>query len=124
MDGALPHVERVRPPDDVGGLPWLPPGTVRRCRTGAKGVGTRALQDCLAGTPVGKWVAANAHEHGFIVRYPQGPEHITGCPYEPWHLRYGGPGLVQDMSPEPPSSVFPTMEQYLGLGSAPEYLED
>ena len=27
---------------------------------------------------------------GFIVRYPQGKETITGYRYEPWHLRYVG----------------------------------
>jgi D-alanyl-D-alanine carboxypeptidase len=69
-------------------------------------------------------VAANAHEHGFIVRYPQGAEHITGCTYEPWNLRYVGPGLMQDMNPEPPSSLFPASEQCFGLGDAPDCLAD
>ena len=27
-------------------------------------------------------------EHGFILRYPDGREHITGYAYEPWHIRY------------------------------------
>ncbi len=26
--------------------------------------------------------------HGFILRYPEGREHITGYGYEPWHIRY------------------------------------
>lgn len=29
-------------------------------------------------------------EYGFILRYPEGKEAITGYPYEPWHLRYVG----------------------------------
>lgn len=27
---------------------------------------------------------------GFILRYPEGKEDITGYPYEPWHIRYIG----------------------------------
>lgn len=46
---------------------------------------------CFAGTPEAEWVAANAHRFGFIVRYPEGGEEVTGYAYEPWHLRYVGP---------------------------------
>ncbi len=41
-------------------------------------------------TPEGKWVKEHASEHGFIIRYPQDGEVITGYQYEPWHLRYVG----------------------------------
>lgn len=27
-------------------------------------------------------------DYGFILRYPEGAEHITGYAYEPWHIRY------------------------------------
>jgi len=37
-----------------------------------------------------KWVHANAHKYGFILRYPDNKEEITGYNYEPWHLRYIG----------------------------------
>ena len=37
-----------------------------------------------------KWIHQNAHKYGFIVRYPEGKEHITKYSYEPWHLRYVG----------------------------------
>lgn len=36
------------------------------------------------------WLAENAHHYGFILRYPQGKENITGTGYEPWHFRYVG----------------------------------
>lgn len=36
------------------------------------------------------WVRNNAHKYGFVVRYPENKEHITGYMYEPWHLRYFG----------------------------------
>ena len=37
------------------------------------------------------WLAENAHEYGFILRYPEGKEDLTGISYEPWHYRYVGP---------------------------------
>jgi len=36
------------------------------------------------------WLIANAHNFGFILRYPKGKTHITGFIYEPWHWRYLG----------------------------------
>lgn len=42
-------------------------------------------------TPGGKWLVEHAHEYGFIVRYQEGQEEITGYAYEPWHVRYLGP---------------------------------
>lgn len=37
-----------------------------------------------------QWILENAHQYGFILRYPKGKEQITGYRYEPWHLRYVG----------------------------------
>ncbi len=36
------------------------------------------------------WLAKNAHNYGFILRYPLGKGDITGAEYEPWHYRYVG----------------------------------
>ena len=36
------------------------------------------------------WVKDNAHKYGFIMRYPENKEDITGYKYEPWHYRYVG----------------------------------
>ncbi|MCL1802650.1 MAG: M15 family metallopeptidase [Eubacteriaceae bacterium] len=36
------------------------------------------------------WLSENAYKYGFILRYPQGKEAITGFSYEPWHYRYVG----------------------------------
>ena len=38
----------------------------------------------------GKWLAKNAHQYGFIIRFPYWAEDVTGVTYEPWHLRYVG----------------------------------
>lgn len=41
-------------------------------------------------TEEGKWVAENCWRFGFILRYQEGWEDITGYSYEPWHIRYVG----------------------------------
>ncbi len=56
---------------------------------GAKGVSS-GLNGSFGKTKAGKWVQENAHRFGFIVRYQQGWEEITGYEYEPWHVRYVG----------------------------------
>ncbi|WP_242866343.1 M15 family metallopeptidase [Clostridium ljungdahlii] len=41
-------------------------------------------------TKEGKWLRRNAHNFGFILRYPKEKESITGYSYESWHIRYVG----------------------------------
>lgn len=36
------------------------------------------------------WLSKNAYKYGFILRYPDGLEQITGYNYESWHYRYVG----------------------------------
>lgn len=36
------------------------------------------------------WLAENAWQYGFILRYPDDKTDITGIDYEPWHYRYVG----------------------------------
>ncbi|MCH5275241.1 MAG: M15 family metallopeptidase [Lachnospiraceae bacterium] len=50
----------------------------------------RNLDEGFADTATGKWLAAHSYEYGFILRYPEGREYITGIEYEPWHFRYVG----------------------------------
>jgi D-alanyl-D-alanine carboxypeptidase len=38
----------------------------------------------------GKFVNEHCTEYGFIIRYPEGKEDVTGFSYEPWHIRYVG----------------------------------
>lgn len=42
----------------------------------------------MRGHKVLEVVRENAYKFGFIIRYPEGKENITGYGYEPWHLRY------------------------------------
>lgn len=48
------------------------------------------LTSLFGQTEEGKWLANNAHKYGFIIRFPEGKENITGYMYEPWHIRYVG----------------------------------
>ena len=59
--------------------------------------GSCHLEVCFENTPEGLWVAENAHLFGFVIRYPEGKENITGYQYEPWHLRYVGPALAEQL---------------------------
>ena len=49
------------------------------------------LVETFGETEAGRWLAANAPQFGFIIRYPRGKEEVTGYQHEPWHLRYVGP---------------------------------
>lgn len=53
------------------------------------------LEDCFGDTPAGKWLAAHAHEYGFILRYPLEKEGITDFRYEAWHFRYLGKDMAR-----------------------------
>lgn len=61
-------------------------------------------------TEAGKWVAANAHRYGFILRYPEGKESITGYRHESWHFRHVGKEIAEEIFKR---NI--TLEEYLGL---------
>ena len=44
----------------------------------------------MRGSEEARWLAENAPQFGFILRYPEDKQDITGTPYEPWHFRYVG----------------------------------
>ncbi len=69
-----------------------------------------AIDDYYGETPEGTWLREHCHEFGFIIRYPQGKENITGYMYEPWHIRYVGK--------EAATQIYQkgiTLEEYLGV---------
>ena len=37
-----------------------------------------------------EWIKNNAYKFGFILRYPEGKDNITGYQEENWHIRYVG----------------------------------
>lgn len=56
------------------------------------------LTEAFGETPEGQWVEENAHDFGYIIRYLEGEEEVTGYQYEPWHLRYLGKELAADVA--------------------------
>lgn len=50
----------------------------------------KAANQMFANTEAYKWLYANCAKFGFILRYPNGKEDITGFIFEPWHFRYVG----------------------------------
>lgn len=75
------------------------------------------VEDCYKSTPEGQWLAANAYKYGFIIRYPEGKQAVTGYIYEPWHLRFVGTNLSTEMH----ASGASTMEEFFGLPAAADY---
>lgn len=50
----------------------------------------QSLDEGFDNTAAFKWLSENAYKYGFILRYLEGKEDITGYAYEPWHYRYVG----------------------------------
>lgn len=48
------------------------------------------LDDAFGKTDAAKWLFEHAPDYGFILRYPENKQAITGIIYEPWHYRYVG----------------------------------
>ena len=46
-------------------------------------------------TPAFAWLKEHCAQYGFILRYGQGKEDITGYRFEPWHYRYVGAETAQ-----------------------------
>jgi zinc D-Ala-D-Ala carboxypeptidase len=55
------------------------------------------------------WMKEHCAEYGFILRYPEGKEGVTGMSYEPWHFRYVGVEAAQKIM-----GAGITLEEYLG----------
>lgn len=70
------------------------------------------IDDSFIGTPEAVWLENHCHEYGFILRYPQGKQDITGYKYESWHIRYVG----TDMAYAIHNSGL-TLEEYFGIDS-------
>lgn len=66
------------------------------------------LVQAYGSTQEGKWLAKHAHKYGFIIRFPEGKESITGYKYEPWHIRYVGKDAAKEIYKQKL-----TLEEYL-----------
>lgn len=75
------------------------------------------LEECYEDTRAGRWLAKNAQNYGFILRFPKGQQAVTGYLFEPWHYRY----LGKDLTARYVASGTNTLEEFLGTGAAPDY---
>lgn len=71
-----------------------------------------SIDDSFGLTAESDWVAVNAHKYGFIIRFPEGKDDITGYQYEPWHIRYLG---VEKATEVYESGL--CLEEFLGIDS-------
>ena len=74
-------------------------------------IDVNTINDAFGYTPEAAWLAEHAHEYGFIIRYPQGKEAITGYQYEPWHIRYVGSKVADKIYKNGQC-----LEEYLNVG--------
>ncbi len=72
--------------------------------------GATYLSQKFKDTEEGKWLKDNAHRFGFIMRYPEGKEDITGYMFEPWHFRYVGIDYATKIY-----EADTTFEEYFGI---------
>lgn len=79
--------------------------------------GTCRLNVCFADTPEGRWLVDNAWRFGFLLRYPADKVAVTGYEFEPWHFRYIGTDLAEELH----TTGVSTLEEFFGLPAAPTY---
>jgi D-alanyl-D-alanine carboxypeptidase len=82
----------------------------------ARGQGC-AIYPCFAKTTAGKWLAANAYQYGFVLRYANGQTAMHGYQFEPWHFRYVGVEIATLMKLKRTG----VLERFWGLPAAPTY---
>lgn len=67
-----------------------------------------SLTDEQADMPGQQWLMEHSWEYGFILRYPKDSTDSTGIIWEPWHYRYVGKELAQELH-----QLGVTLETYL-----------
>lgn len=79
--------------------------------------GRCSLLPCFGETPEGRWLAENSWRYGFLLRYPADLTPVVGYAYEPWHFRYVGPELTEQMR----AVQVRSLEEFFHLPQAPDY---
>ena len=75
-------------------------------------INTANVQAHFETTPAYDWLQKHCAEYGFMLRYLQGKEDITGYRFEPWHYRYVGTEIAKTCMER---GI--TYEEYLALQS-------
>lgn len=79
--------------------------------------GSCGTLDDIASSSQGAWVRDHAWEYGFITRYAEGRESVSGYLPEAWHQRYIGRELARAYH----EGGYTTLEEFFGLPAAPTY---
>ena len=69
-----------------------------------------AREDPGAQRELQDWLASHAWEYGFILRYPEGKEQITGHGFEPEHYRFVGTAAAKQIR-----ELELTLEEYVTM---------
>lgn len=75
------------------------------------------LEQCFGSSSEGKWLANNAEKYGFIIRYQDTNKSITGYTSEPWHIRYVGTELTDEMKKQD----ITTLEEFFKVTGGDQY---
>ena len=66
--------------------------------------------DAFESTEMYTWMCENAEDYGFILRYPQSKQNVTGVIYESWHWRFVGINNAKEIN-----ELGVTLEEYIEL---------
>lgn len=69
------------------------------------------IDDTFANSAAYAWLTDNAYKYGWILRYTEPKESVTGYMSEPWHWRYVGVTVATDMR----SKGIVTLEEYYNV---------
>lgn len=107
VDAYLSQGYSQKEAEDAAATEILPPG----CSEHNLGLAMDicGTEESFKDTEQYKWLVENAGKYGFIERYPEGKQDITGVIPEPWHWRFIGPAYAEDMK----TRGAETLEEYL-----------
>ena len=98
----------------VGGDEALAATVVARPGTSEHNTGLCAdfnmASDAFESTEMYTWMCENAEDYGFILRYPQNKQSVTGVIYESWHWRFVGINNAKEIN-----KLGITLEEYIVL---------
>ena len=77
-------------------------------------IDVNSVNSSFNNTKESNWLKDNCYKYGFIIRYPEGKENITGYMYESWHIRYIGKDLAKVLYND---GKWITIEEYFGIDS-------
>lgn len=72
-------------------------------------VGIKQMSADFASSKEYSWLIENAHNYGFVLRYPEDKTNVTGMTYQPWLWRYVGVEIATEMKEKNLC-----LEEYLG----------